>query len=64
MRFSAMGDVAMTVPVVFTLAHQYPKLRISVLSRPFARAFFQNLPDNVEFMEADLKNEYLSLIHI
>lgn len=53
-----MGDVAMTVPVVFALAHQYPKLRISVLSRPFARAFFQNLPDNVEFMEADLKNEY------
>ena len=53
-----MGDVAMTVPVVFALAHQYPKLRISVLSQPFARAFFQNLPDNVEFMEADLKNEY------
>lgn len=53
-----MGDVAMTVPMVFALAHQYPKLRISVLSRSFARAFFQNLPDNVEFMEADLKNEY------
>ncbi|MDR0186669.1 glycosyltransferase family 9 protein [Prevotella brunnea] len=57
-RFSAMGDVAMTVPIVFALATQYPKLRISVLSRPFARAFFQNMPDNVEFMEADLNNEY------
>ena len=53
-----MGDVAMTVPVVLSLAKQYPKLRISVLSRPFARPFFQSLAPNVEFMEADLKGEY------
>lgn len=36
-RFSAMGDVAMTVPVIQSLAKQYPKVRITVLSRPFAR---------------------------
>ena len=58
MRFSAMGDVAMTVPVVFSLAHQYPDLRISVLSRPFAKAFFSHMPKNVDFIAADLKNEY------
>lgn len=57
-RFSALGDVAMTVPVVYSLAHQYPHLRISVLSRPFARPFFDNLAPNVEFMEADIKKEY------
>ena len=27
-RFSAMGDVAMTVPVIQSLAKQYPKVRI------------------------------------
>ena len=53
-----MGDVAMTVPVVYSLAMQYPSLRITVLSRQFARPFFENLAPNVDFMEADLKGEY------
>ncbi len=57
-RFSAIGDIAMTVPVVYSLAMQYPHLRITVLSRPFARCFFDNLAPNVGFMEADVKGEY------
>ena len=57
-RFSAMGDVAMTVPVVYSLAKQYPHVRVTVLSRPFARPFFENLAPNVGFMEADIKGEY------
>ena len=56
-----MGDVAMMVPVVSSLAHQYPHLRITVLSRPFARTFFDGLAPNVGFMGADLKNEYRGL---
>lgn len=48
----------MMVPVVASLAQQYPDIRISVLSRPFARPLFQDLAPNVDFMEADLKNEY------
>ena len=58
MRFSALGDVAMLVPVVSSLARQYPDLRITVLSRPFARTFFEEMAPNVGFMEADLKGEY------
>ena len=57
-RFSAIGDVAMAVPVVYSLATQYPDLRITVLSRRFARPFFDDLAPNVDFMEADLKGEY------
>ena len=57
-RFSALGDVAMTVPVVDSLARQYPDVRITMLSRPFARPFFERMPPNVGFMEADIKNEY------
>lgn len=56
-RFSAMGDVAMLVPVVANLAKQYPNTRITVLSRPFAKAFFENIAPNVGFMGADLKGE-------
>ena len=57
-RFSALGDVAMAVPVVWALATQYPDVRITVLSRAFARPLFADLAPNVNFMEADLKHEY------
>ncbi|MCR5817730.1 MAG: glycosyltransferase family 9 protein [Prevotella sp.] len=60
-RFSALGDVAMTVPIVWALARQYPELRITVLSRPISRTFFEDLAPNVNFMAADLKNEYHGL---
>ena len=56
-RFSALGDVAMTVPVVYALAQQYPDVRITVLSRNFARPLFDDLLPNINFMEADLKRE-------
>ena len=58
MRFSSLGDVAMTVPVVYSLAKAYPDVRITVLSRGYARAFFEDLAPNVSFMEADVKHEY------
>ena len=57
-RFSALGDVAMVVPVVWSLAHQYPDVRITILSRSFARPLFEGLAPNIGFMEADLKREY------
>ena len=58
MRFSALGDVAMTVPVVWALAQEYPDVRITVLSRPYARTFFEDLAPNVNFMAADVHQEY------
>lgn len=60
-RFSALGDVAMAVPVVYSLARTYPQVRITVLSRPFARPFFDDIAPNVNFMEADMKHEYHGL---
>lgn len=51
----------MAVPVIYSLATQYPKVRISVLLRPFARPFFAYMPKNVDFMEADLKGEYVGI---
>jgi len=57
-RFSALGDIAMTVPVVYSLAEQYPHLRITILSRGFARCLFEDISPNVGFMEANVKQEY------
>ena len=62
MRFSALGDVAMMVPVVYSLAMTYPDVRITVLSRKFARAFFEDLAPNVYFMGADLNMEYRTFL--
>ena len=58
MRFTALGEVAMLVPVVSSLAQQYPELRITVLSNPFARSLFDGIAHNVGFMAADLNGEY------
>ena len=48
----------MTLPVVYSLAKEYPDVRITVLSRAYARPFYEDLAPNVNFMEADLKGEY------
>jgi ADP-heptose:LPS heptosyltransferase len=48
----------MTVPVIWALANQYPDVRITVLSKKFARPLFYDLAPNVNFMEADLSKEY------
>ncbi len=60
-RFSALGDVAMTVPVIDSLARQYPCARITLLTRSFMRPLFEYMPPNVKVMGIDLKEEYKGL---
>lgn len=55
MRLSAIGDVAMTVPVVLALRQQYPKLKITIVSRPLFKSFFAFIPD-IHFYAADVEN--------
>lgn len=57
-RFSAIGDVAMTAPIVHSLAMQYPDLEITMLSREFLRPVFKEMPSNVRFISADLKGKH------
>lgn len=60
-RFSALGDVAMTIPVIHSLAVQYPQHEITVLSRAVWQPLFQSLPDNVNFVGADLTGKHKGL---
>lgn len=60
-RFSALGDIAMTVPIVHDLAVQYPDLEITMLSREMARPLFERMPSNVHFIAADLKGRHKGL---
>ena len=48
-RFSALGDILMTVPVIDALARRYPHVRITVVSRPFVGSIMELLPANVSF---------------
>lgn len=56
-RLSAMGDVAMLVPVLLAFNRTYPDTQIEVVSRPFFRPFFDNI-SNVSFYPVDLKKQH------
>jgi ADP-heptose:LPS heptosyltransferase len=57
MRLSAMGDVAMTVPVLRAFVKQHPEVKITVVSRPFFKPFFEGIP-NVAFFAFDEKKKH------
>ena len=57
MRLSAMGDVAMTVPVLRAFVKQYPNVQLTVISRPFFKPFFDGIP-NVSFFAFDEKERH------
>lgn len=56
-RLSAMGDVAMIVPVLRAFTQQYPDVKITVLTRTFFKSFFKDLP-NVTAFPAELKGTH------
>ncbi|MEZ4857312.1 MAG: glycosyltransferase family 9 protein [Flavobacteriaceae bacterium] len=62
-RLSAMGDVAMTVPVLLKLTKTYPEVRITVISRELFRPIFKDI-SNVSFIEADVKGKHKGLLGI
>jgi len=56
-RLSAIGDVAMMVPVLRVLTATYPNLKITVLTRAFFAPVLKGIP-NVEVFEADIKGTH------
>ena len=60
-RLSAMGDVAMTVPVISALTAQHPDLQITVLTRAFFSPLFSTL-SNVHVYEADVDGNHKGIM--
>jgi len=56
-RLSAMGDIAMTVPVLRAFSRQHPDTRITVLTRELFAPFFRGIP-NVEVHNAEVKGKH------
>ena len=61
MRLSAMGDVAMNVPVLRALVQQYPEVNLTVISRPFFKPFFDGIP-NLTFFAFDEKERHKGFV--
>jgi len=57
LRFSSMGDVAMTVPVIKALLDQHPDVSVTFVSRPGFSDFFADIP-RLTYFPADLNNTY------
>ena len=54
-RLSAMGDVAMSVPVVGALRKQYPEAQIVVLTPAFLQPFFRGIEASLPILRAGIK---------
>ncbi len=60
-RLSAMGDVAMTVPVLLALTQQYPQLQLTILTKPFFEPILAQIP-NVTIHRADVKGRHKGIL--
>ena len=65
-RTSAMGDVALTAPVLKGMREQYPGVELTLITRPAFKSFFSSV-QGLEFIYPDLKNRhkgFLGLIRL
>lgn len=60
-RLSAMGDVAMTVPVIRALVAQHPTVKITFVSKAFLKPLFDDIP-NVTFYAADVTEKHKGVL--
>jgi len=60
-RLSAMGDVAMIVPIILAFVKQHPDVKVTVVSRVFFKPIFYNIP-NVEFFTAHVHHRHKGLL--
>lgn len=57
LRFSALGDVAMTIPVIALLLQSYPDKELVVVSRPFAAKLLEPFKQ-ITFVPIDTKGAH------
>lgn len=53
-RFSALGDVAIGIPVLYCVCHTNPHVRFFFATRPLPASLFVNAPSNLQVIPLDL----------
>ena len=62
MRLSALGDVAMTIPVLYPVCRANPQTRFIMLTKAWPASMFHDRPDNLMVVGIDPKKEYKGLL--
>lgn len=57
LRLSAMGDVAMLVPVLRAFRQTYPQYKVTMVSKPAFKALFDEF-ENLDFISAEVKGKH------
>lgn len=57
-RFSALGDVAMAIPVIYSACLCYPDVTFIMVTRRAMTGIFINPPKNLKVIGVDLKTDY------
>ena len=60
-RLSAMGDVAMMVPVLLALKKQYPKVKITILTKPHFEPIFDSM-EGVSVIPAEVNSRHKGIL--
>ena len=58
MRFSALGDVAMTIPVLYPMCRANPDTHFVMVTKPWPASMFHDRPDNLEVVGIDVKEKH------
>lgn len=61
MRLSALGDVAMTIPVLYPVCRANPDTRFVMLTKKWPASMFHDRPDNLVVLGVDVNKEYKGL---
>jgi ADP-heptose:LPS heptosyltransferase len=57
-RLSSLGDVAMTIPILYSVANRYPDDAFLLLTKKPLQPLFINKPANLEIFPVDAKGEH------
>ena len=61
-RFSALGDVAMTIPVLYPVCRANPDTRFVMLTKKWPASMFHDRPDNLLVVGVDVNQEYKGVL--
>ncbi len=60
-RFSAIGDVAMTIPVIYSACRCYPDVTFILVTRHTMTPIFVNAPKNLTLVGINIKKDFVGI---
>ena len=64
MRLSVLGNVAMTIPVLYPVCKANPDTRFIMLTKKWPASMFHDRPANLKVVDFDVKENYLDSLNL